>query len=147
MSSKRQFWFQHIEAWRKSQMTQTEYARQHNLSIKSFGYYRRRYFREQQAQTEATRPTLLPVSVVTDEAVKPGEPSAPGITLTSPGGCRIELATGFDPVALGDGANLRFCSCLLRKVRISPVCALQKAALILNPPGRPERHRTYSHPP
>ena len=41
MSSKRQFCFQHIEAWRKSQMAQAEYARQHNLSIKSFGYYRR----------------------------------------------------------------------------------------------------------
>ena len=105
MSSKRQFWFQHIEAWRKSQMAQAEYARQHNLSIKSSGYYRRRYFREQQAQTEATRPTLLPVSVVTDEAVKP-EPSAPGITLTSPGGCRIELAAGFDPAALKQVLNI-----------------------------------------
>ena len=99
MSSKREFWFKHIEAWCKSQLAQAEYARQHNLSIKSFGYYRRRYFQQRQAQTETTRPTLLPVSVAADEAIKPAS-STPGITLTSPGGCRIELAAGFDPAAL-----------------------------------------------
>lgn len=100
MPNKRQFWIEHIKAWSKSNMAQAEYARQHNLSIKSFGYYRRRYFHgEQQVQPETTRTTLLPVTVVADGQTKPEAPE-PGITLQSPGGFRIELATGFDPVAL-----------------------------------------------
>ena len=100
MPSKREFWIEHIKAWSKSDMAQAEYARQHSLSIKSFGYYRRRYFHEeQQTQPETIKATLLPVNVVADEQVKPSV-SDPGITLQSPGGFRIELATGFDPVAL-----------------------------------------------
>ena len=51
MASKREFWFQHVEAWRKGRMAQSEYARKHNLSIKSFGYYRRRYFQEKEQTT------------------------------------------------------------------------------------------------
>ena len=100
MSSKREFWIKHIKAWSKSDMAQAEYARQHNLSIKSFGYYRRRYFHEEQkTQPEAIAATLLPVTVVADEQARPTVPE-PGITLQSPGGFRIELAAGFDPVAL-----------------------------------------------
>ncbi len=38
MSDKRQFWFQHIEQWEQSGLSQTKYARQQGLSIKSFGY-------------------------------------------------------------------------------------------------------------
>lgn len=100
MPSKRQFWIEHIKAWSNSDMTQAEYARQHNLPIRSFGYYRRRYFHgKQQAQAETTRTTLLPVTVVADEPTKPAM-TEPGITLQSPCGFRIELAAGFDPVAL-----------------------------------------------
>ena len=50
MSAKRDLWFQHINAWQESELSQAEYVRQHNLSAKSFGYYRRRYFKSQHAQ-------------------------------------------------------------------------------------------------
>ncbi len=100
MSTKRQFWFQHIEAWQQSQLSQSEYARQHGLSIKSFSYYRRRFVQEhQQSQQEPSVP-LLPVSVVPEEPVGSPAQTVPGITLSSPGGFRIELAPGFDSQAL-----------------------------------------------
>ena len=105
MSNKREFWFNHIEAWRKSKMAQTEYARLHNLSIKSFGYFRRRYFHDQKTQTESKPPTLLPVSLVSDDDIKPAS-SFPGITLTCPGGYRVELASGFEPAALKQVLNI-----------------------------------------
>ena len=105
MVSKREFWFRHIEAWRKGRMGQSEYARTHDLSIKSFGYYRRRYFREQQqAAPQPANTSLLPVTVipepVTEDTPDESAITTPGITLTSPGGFRIELSTGFNQKAL-----------------------------------------------
>ncbi|MFK0570175.1 IS66 family insertion sequence element accessory protein TnpA [Endozoicomonas sp.] len=37
------FWFQHIEAWHTSGISQAEYARQHKLSIKSVRCFQRNY--------------------------------------------------------------------------------------------------------
>ncbi len=105
MSSKREFWFRHIETWRKSRLAQSEYARKHNLSIKSFGYYRRRYFKEQELATSQNvttnllHVTVIPKAVTADKSAVP-DVATPGITLTSPGGFRIALALGFDPQTL-----------------------------------------------
>ncbi len=99
MSEKQQFWFQHIEQWQQSGLSQAEYARQQKLSIKSFGYYRRRY-RQQSAPDKKPTP-LLPVTVANIETNSPpAQPGTTGITLTSPSGFRIELAPGFDPQTL-----------------------------------------------
>ncbi|MFK0572884.1 IS66 family insertion sequence element accessory protein TnpA [Endozoicomonas sp.] len=84
MSSKRMFWFQHIEAWHTSDLSQAEYARQHQLSIKSFGYYRRRYVGEhEQPQSNTVKATLLSVHIEPEVSSKP-QPSATGISLTYP---------------------------------------------------------------
>ncbi|MTI12842.1 IS66 family insertion sequence element accessory protein TnpA [Sansalvadorimonas verongulae] len=105
MSSKRDFWFRHIEAWHKSRLAQVEYARKHDLSIKSFGYYRRRYFQElENPSPQPSKTNLLPVTILPEEKREAGatttETNNPGITVTSPGGFRIELTAGFDPQAL-----------------------------------------------
>lgn len=104
MLSKREFWFRHVEAWRRGNLAQIEYARKHNLSVKSFGYYRRRYFREQEGfSTDAGTPKLLSVSVIPEVPAQTDAESqavSAGITLTSPGGFRIELSTGFHPRTL-----------------------------------------------
>lgn len=42
LKKKRKFWQTHVEAWTTSGMSQTEYCRQNNLSIKSFGYWKRK---------------------------------------------------------------------------------------------------------
>ena len=86
-------------------MAQSEYARKHDLPIKSFGYYRRRYFRElEQATSQPTNTSLLPVTVISEPVTedKPGTSTMtmPGITLTSPVGFRIEQSTGFDQKVL-----------------------------------------------
>ncbi len=104
MASKREFWFRHIEAWRKGLMAQSEYARQHDLSIKSFGYYRRRYFPElEQTASQHAPASLLPATVIPEQVTNDRprtSTAAPAITLTSPGSFLIELATGFDPKVL-----------------------------------------------
>lgn len=98
MSNKQQFWFQHIQQWQQSGLSQAEYARQQTLSIKSFGYYRRRYA---QKTIDKAPASLLPVNVSNDKPDdSSAQPSGSGITLTSPTGFRIELAPGFNPQTL-----------------------------------------------
>ena len=100
MSNKRQFWFQHVEQWEQSGLSQAEYARHQGLSVTTFGYYRRCYI-HQKTEPETPSASLLPVNVVVDEpAQQLLQTSSTGITLTSPGGFRIELSSDFDSVAL-----------------------------------------------
>ncbi len=110
MSDKRQFWFQHIEQWEQSGLSQTEYARQQGLSIKSFGYYRRRY-NSKQSLPVSPAVSLLPVNVATDKSVEQSvaqsvKTRGSGITLISSSGFRIELSSDFDPVALQSVLNI-----------------------------------------
>ena len=60
MTSKRPFWFQHIEAWQQSELSQAEYARQHELSISTFGYYRHCYLKEHRS-THKEQPTAVTI--------------------------------------------------------------------------------------
>ena len=99
MSAKRDLWFQHINAWQESELSQAEYVRQHNLSAKSFGYYRRRYFKSQHAQMAKPKITsLLPVQL--EDESEPLAEEQSSILLTTPRGYRIELSSGFNADAL-----------------------------------------------
>ncbi len=85
------YWQGQVEEWRQSGLSQIAYCEQHGLNIKSFRRWRTKL---QRAATTAASLTLVPVSV--------GAPTtAPAIRLHSPGGWRIELATG-NPVWLAD---------------------------------------------
>lgn len=100
MTDKRQFWFPHIEAWQQSGLSQAEYDRKYDLSLSTFGYYRQCYLKEDGAKPVKPPASLLPVNIADEApAEQPAQPET-GITLTSPGGIRIELAPGFDPQAL-----------------------------------------------
>ena len=94
---KYQFWLNHIEAWSRSELSQAEYTRQHALSIKSFAYYKRRYGTEPEPPP---RPQLVPVVMPEENSADSILPPGSGITLTSPGGFRLELPTDFDESCL-----------------------------------------------
>ena len=95
MSAKRDFWFQHINAWQVSDLSQAEYVRQHNLSPKSFGYYRRRYFQSRPAEMDESKNTsLLPVQLEDESEPLSEDPGS--ILLTTPDGYRIELSPEFN---------------------------------------------------
>ena len=40
----RPYWQNHVNEWSRSGLSQAEYSRQNNLSIRLFGYYKRRLF-------------------------------------------------------------------------------------------------------
>ncbi len=77
-----EFWREHLEAWRRSDLTQREYCANQGLGEKAFYRWRRKE-REAVASAKSSL-TLVPVSV-----------SAPVmgdvVRLHSPGGWRIEL--------------------------------------------------------
>jgi hypothetical protein len=99
MSEKRDFWFQHINAWQVSDLSQAEYVRQHNLSAKSFGYYRRRYFQSQPAEiADPGHSPLLPVQLEDESDIQSEHRNC--IILTTPNSYRIELPYGFDTATL-----------------------------------------------
>jgi transposase-like protein len=77
------YWHAQVEGWRQSELSQIAYCEQHGLNMKSF----RRWRTKLQRATTAAPLTLVPISVGTPT-------STPAIRLHSPGGWRIELATG-----------------------------------------------------
>ena len=83
MTSKQQKFINHIKKWQDSGLTQSVYCRRHNLDIKQFGYYRRRY-----TDAEATRFT----------EVTPGRDSE--MRLEFPGGITLRLSGTIDPAQL-----------------------------------------------
>ena len=83
-----EFWRVHIEAWRRSDLTQREYCAAQGLGEKAFYRWRRKEW-EAIASAQSSL-TLVPVSVgapVTGSVVR----------LHSPGGWRIELPAGSAP--------------------------------------------------
>ncbi|HLF67594.1 MAG TPA: IS66 family insertion sequence element accessory protein TnpB [Gammaproteobacteria bacterium] len=74
-SQKEIFWQQHIQAWQRGSLSQTEYCRQHELSLATFGYWRRRL------KSNAV-PTVIPVT---------REMAVTGLQLRSPKGWQVEL--------------------------------------------------------
>jgi hypothetical protein len=78
------YWQAQVEGWRQSGLSQITYCEHHGLNIKSFRRWRTKL---QRAATTAASLTLVPISVG-------AQATAPAIRLHSPGGWRIELATG-----------------------------------------------------
>ena len=77
-----EFWRQHLEAWRCSDLTQREYCAHHGLGEKAFYCWRRK---EREAAASAkTSLTLVAASVGASVA-------GCVVRLHSPGGWRIEL--------------------------------------------------------
>ena len=93
---KRQYWLNHIEAWQASDLSQSEYARRHNLSVKTFQYHKRQ--QSLVAPASKSDQTLVPV-VVESPAVSTA-PVTSGITLSMPKGVRVELEPDFDAACL-----------------------------------------------
>jgi hypothetical protein len=83
-SQKQKVWQQHIQAWQSSTLSQAAYCNKHQLSLASFGYWRKRL------KLEAP-PQIIPVV---------REAPVVGVQLRSPGGWQIALPTNLSLEAL-----------------------------------------------
>lgn len=89
--SNRQRWFQLIQEWQTSGLSQKAFCEAHQLGLASFQRWRRIFMGE--AHEVSTPPVgFLPVKVV--------EPSTSGLSLVINEGMRIEVSAGFDAITL-----------------------------------------------
>jgi hypothetical protein len=90
---KRKKWEKHIEAWKESGITQSEYCQLHGLNVGQFTYYK------SQLKKKADTNTLVPIQINAD--LFPSEP--PGgskLRLSLENGLQIEIENNFDPSLL-----------------------------------------------
>ncbi len=93
MKNKQRFWKKHIAAWENSGVSQAEYCREHGLSVKTFGYHKRRTVASAKPQKVIPVPKT---AIRTEEKARACKP----ISLCSPGGFRIEIEPGFCQLTL-----------------------------------------------
>jgi len=84
ISQKQKFWQQHIQAWQNSALSQAAYCNKHELSLASFGYWRKR------VKTDAP-PKIIPVV---------REAPIIGVQLRSPSGWQVALPANLTVSAL-----------------------------------------------
>jgi len=82
-ASKTAFWKQHIDAWRHSKLTQRDYAKQHDLAIARFVYWKNKL----QPSPRKRQKQFVPVRVT---------PTSHPVRLIHPGGLVIECHAGTD---------------------------------------------------
>ena len=77
------FWKQHVDAWGDTDLSQREYARQHELSIVRFTYWKNKFY----PKTSPVHGDFVPVRI---------EGSQVPVRLIHPGGVVIECSAGTD---------------------------------------------------
>lgn len=90
-AANRQRWFDHIEAWQQSGLTQKAFCEQQQLRLGSFLRWRGICKRERKPRGASTM-TFLPVQITV--------PKAAGLALLLGDELRIEIPVGFDPATL-----------------------------------------------
>jgi transposase len=87
-SDKQQYWQAHINAWQRSGLSQAAYCQAKQLSLASFGYWRKRC---SDSSASASLPAVIPVL---------RESASVGTQLRSPGGWQILLPVDLDAAVL-----------------------------------------------
>lgn len=87
----RQRWFDCIEHWKRSGLTQKTFCEQHQIGLASFQRWRGIFAKE--GKPKATPATFIPVSIVPST-------STPSLALCLGEDLRLEIPVGFDPVTL-----------------------------------------------
>ncbi len=75
-----------IRKWESSGLTQEQFFKEHKISKSTFGYWRKKYLRD---QTEVEAPSkIIPVHIIPPDIVKPATP-AENIEIVYPNGVRV----------------------------------------------------------
>lgn len=112
------WWLDHVEAWQKSGISQTDYCRSHKLNLKSFSNWKLKHVKESHKSREQEIPIftsshtaipLIPVAISEQlSSAKEAEIQTPplpnagfsGVTLIVKNDYQISLAIGFHPMTL-----------------------------------------------
>ena len=89
LAEKRRYWERHIQSWRASGLSQTEYQRQHKLPQWQFFYWKKKLDRP----APSNEVSLVPIPL-------PGARSEAPLSLIVNDRYRIEISEGFQPEVL-----------------------------------------------
>ena len=92
LEEKRFYWQGHLDSWRHSKLSQAEYCRRKSLSIKNFGYWKRK-----QSKSEPKSVTFFPLVLQTPK--QPLESPCLQLTLQKKR-FSIEIREDFSPALL-----------------------------------------------
>jgi hypothetical protein len=84
------YWQAQVSSWRRSGLSQAQFCRDHNLKVRDFGYWKRKFSRSSGSAR------FVPLRVRST----PSPSSSLGLVLES--GLRIEVREGFSPGTLRD---------------------------------------------
>lgn len=90
--TKKQYWSNHIESWKTSELSQEKYCKQHGISYAAFGYWRSRLLKESSHshKREAHTPTFKQAIIKPYTQDKP-KPVMSVIKIVLPNQTMIEL--------------------------------------------------------
>ena len=91
LAGKNKFWQAHVKGWEQSGISQAEYCRSKGLSLRNFGYWKKKFFRKSPV-------TFVPVAVKATPL--PASLSGPSLKLLTRTGFGIEIGDGFKPETL-----------------------------------------------
>jgi len=100
--AKRRFWLAHIQAWQKSGLLQSDYCRQHDLSIHQFGYWKRKI---KANDRQGEKPKFVPVPVILADSGSENDQFDSGLEVQV-GNVTIKLANGFNAEALSRAVSI-----------------------------------------
>jgi len=86
LAEKKLFWQAHVKGWEQSGVSQSEYCRSKGLSLRNFGYWKKKFFRRFPV-------AFVPVAVKTSHF--PVGLSGPSLKLLTRTGFGIEIGDGF----------------------------------------------------
>ena len=97
-STKEKFWLDHLNAWRKSDLSNAAYCSAHNLDVKLFSSWKTKLYRSHPELKNKTFeiPVFLPVGVVKSELVE----HTSGIYIHLANELKISLERNFDETTL-----------------------------------------------
>jgi len=89
-ADKPSYWQAQVSSWRRSGLSQAQFCRDHNLKVRDFGYWKRKFSQSSSAVS------FVPLRVKSS----PSPSSSLGLVLDS--GLCIEVREGFSPGTLRD---------------------------------------------
>lgn len=92
---KKDFWYQHLEEWAKSNLSQVEYCRTHKIALSTFGYWKRKLNGSQKS-----KPVFYPLAI-SPEPSSHHDVKKSGLTLHFKGrGFSLEIEQEFSKATL-----------------------------------------------
>ena len=90
--ARERYWLSHLAAQRESGLTQREYCRRSQLSLSTFGWWKRRL---RTGATIESSPALIPVTIIDSSGPEESMSRYSGLTIVTRGGYRVEVAEDF----------------------------------------------------